>query len=195
MKSILIAAGLMLFSATAHAQHCNLVYRRHAVQAVAVVPAPIVLYQSASYARFDAELKEAARLGAQEALAQFYADAQAEADAAVGQLNAEDAAGVLDTKTGQFNPGPGWQGPVPIAPPTSQPEVVPANVLSGYIAANCLRCHNGPGGKGGVDLARLDAITLWRSADAVRHGRMPKGTGKPSENIAEIFSEAARKAP
>lgn len=199
---IAVAFLAVLGSGPAVAQHCRVPIRHEVavVKAVAVVPAPVVLYQSAYYARFDAELGAAfqrgVKEGAREALNQFYADAQAEAaeqDAQVGQLNPEDAAGVLDTETGKFTPGPGWEGPAPVAPP------VPASgedlIVKNYIATNCLKCHNGTSGKGGVDLTKLDALTLWRSADAVRHGRMPYGSGKPSDNYAEILSEAARRSP
>ncbi len=164
MKFVLSLIALALLASPCQAQ-CKTVFHRKvvAVQAVAVVPAPIVLYQSASYSRFDAELKEAARLGAQEALAQFYADAEAAL-----------AEGATD-----------------YVPPHQRNLELPATPHRQYLQANCLQCHNGPSGQGGIDLSGDDPFALAMAADAVRAGRMPKGSGKSNPEAAELLRKAA----
>lgn len=174
----ILAIGLLvsaLMAGTAHAQchtgvralhHGHVVHQRAIVHhKAAVVASPVILYQAGSHLYVDAQLRRLAKEAAKEGAAEFYAQLAAE-------LAAEEA---------------NYQ------PPQSQggaPGIVPQ--VANYLSSSCLKCHNGPGSPGGVDLSNPDALTLFRAADSVREGRMPKGSGQPDPAAAALLQEAAR---
>lgn len=83
-----------------------------------------------------------------------------------------------DCKT--CNPSAGSPGtPNPGAVPSAQGDARAAQIFT----ASCVRCHNGPSGKGGVDLSdvsKLSAEVRQRSSILAYIGEMPpQGQGEP----------------
>lgn len=173
--ALFFAVGLLfaaMLAAEANAQHCNTTvrtfghhYGRVAVVKQQVVASPVILYQAGGYLYVDAQIRRIAKEAAKEGAAEALNQLAAE-------LEQSEAAG---------------SQPVELAPAVSPV----ANVAS-YLESKCLSCHNGPGSPKGVDLSSPDALTLFRAADSVREGRMPKGEKTPDPEAAKLLSEAAR---
>jgi len=80
------------------------------------------------------------------------------------------------------------------APAVSANTPVPA-ALKDYVAQSCLKCHNGLGGKGGVDLSRLESAPAglrWACHGVVVSGEMPQGGPEAPEAILKEFYDWAK---
>jgi hypothetical protein len=97
----------------------------------------------------------------------------------------------------QTLPEYGADRPVPRAArePAVNTPVSPA--LKEYVAQSCVKCHNGPGGKGGVDLSRLESAPAglrWACHGMVVSGEMPQGGPEAPEAVLKEFYDWAKAA-
>jgi hypothetical protein len=69
--------------------------------------------------------------------------------------------------------------------------------LKEYVAQSCVKCHNGPAGKGGVDLSRLESAPAglrWACHGMVVSGEMPQGGPEAPEAVLKEFYDWAKAA-
>ena len=70
-------------------------------------------------------------------------------------------------------------------------------VLAKYVSENCLKCHTGPAGKGGVDLSALETVPVgvrWACHGTVSAGEMPKGGKEAPDAIVKEFFDWSKAA-
>lgn len=126
----------------------------------------------------------------------FYRDALF-ADAVAYRVLTAQKTGALPQQPAQTLPQYGQDRQLPqrnMAPAVRTPV---SATLSKYVSESCLKCHNGPGGKGGVDLSNLETTPVgirWACHGTVSAGEMPKGGKEAPDEIVREFYEFARAA-
>lgn len=125
----------------------------------------------------------------------FYRDSLLADAIAYRVLTAQKTGAVPTNPTPSLPPYGEPEQPTKRAAPSIRTAVSP--VLSKYVSENCLKCHNGPGGKGGVDLSSLETLPVgirWACHGTVSSGEMPKGGKEAPDEVVRLFYEHARAA-
>lgn len=114
------------------------------------------------------------------------------ADAIAYRVMVAQKQGSLPTPPAQSLPKFGSEAPVKAGRGSVSINTAVPQALTAYVASACLKCHNGPGGKGGIDLSNLatcSPLTRWKTYAAVNDGSMPQGGPEAKEEDIKAIIE------